>query len=366
MKKILISICGVGLGHATRVYPIIKGLRGKARVRIFASGIPYQFLKQMGLEVERLRGFEFTGSQFSFNLLLTLLENIDLIYTLGRDYGKIAGIAEQFKPDLIFSDSEPASIIYAMRRGIPSYILTNLPVALEEYKRIPRRMLNRKVKTQYYLLKKLVDNLKKISWLVVPVFERYPKQRKTTFVEPIVRRAPDELPSEGYLRRKLGAEDFYLVSLGGSSIGKRSFDLMLRSLARVERNFVIASNYAFRRKRRIGNLEIHPFIGNYLEYLKICRGVICLAGYSTICENLAYQKPSLVIPIKDHVEQLANAILLRRKELAKVLFLEEIRRRALLDGIAEFLDEEEEIRAQVKQFECKARGCRQVISLLLS
>ena len=78
---------------------------------------------------------------------------------------------------------------------------------------------------------------------------------------------------------------------------------------------MIASNYAVKKPVVKKNMHIFPFIDNALEYIKASKGIVGPAGYSTISEALVYDKPILVIPIRNHIEQLVNSLVLKREGL---------------------------------------------------
>ena len=56
------------------------------------------------------------------------------------------------------------------------------------------------------------------------------------------------------------------------------------------------------------NLEIHrPDLGHYIEELIDCRGLIATSGFESVAEAAVLGKPTVVIPLKNHLEQELNA-----------------------------------------------------------
>jgi uncharacterized protein (TIGR00661 family) len=46
----------------------------------------------------------------------------------------------------------------------------------------------------------------------------------------------------------------------------------------------------------------------FQERMKVCKAVICSGGFETTCESILNKKPILMVPIKNHFEQLSNCI----------------------------------------------------------
>lgn len=57
------------------------------------------------------------------------------------------------------------------------------------------------------------------------------------------------------------------------------------------------------------NLTFHELNATlFLSYMKRCCGVVTTAGFETVCEAMYFQKPVLMIPLKNHYEQRCNAL----------------------------------------------------------
>lgn len=57
------------------------------------------------------------------------------------------------------------------------------------------------------------------------------------------------------------------------------------------------------------NLYFHKINGGkFLEMMSRCRGLIATAGFESICEAVFLGKPTLMVPMKNHYEQLCNAL----------------------------------------------------------
>ena len=97
------------------------------------------------------------------------------------------------------------------------------------------------------------------------------------------------------------------------------------------------------------------FKENFLEYLKVSKGVITLAGHSCLSETLVYKKKCLVFPIDDHVEQLANAI-----DVGNFYEMDSlsVKKDKLERLIKKFL------KSKVKKIKIKGEGVKEIIKLI--
>lgn len=70
-------------------------------------------------------------------------------------------------------------------------------------------------------------------------------------------------------------------------------------------------------EKKEGNVTFLKFKPNLLEYLKISKAVITLAGHEILSEIIHFRKASLVFPI-NYVEQTENAKFMKKHKLALV------------------------------------------------
>ena len=87
--------------------------------------------------------------------------------------------------------------------------------------------------------------------------------------------------------------------IGGSKFG---FDLA-KKIDNVSKKF--NEKFIFFNYKSKNSLSYTKFNENYLEYLKSCKAVISLGGYSGISESVFFKKPNLAFPIKNWTEQMA-------------------------------------------------------------
>lgn len=123
-KTILISPLDWGLGHATRIIPIIEYyLRSNHRVVIGGNGVSFSVLKKRfpALEFESIPGYEVTYSNkvgFAVKMLLSL----PAIYSgIKKEEKRVAQLHKEYQFDLIISDNR-----YGVHlNGVKSFIVTH-------------------------------------------------------------------------------------------------------------------------------------------------------------------------------------------------------------------------------------------------
>lgn len=368
--KVLVSVVGIGLGHATRCEAIVKALqKRRVKVKIVTWGDAYRFLSKRGLEPENTGGYDYKGDEYSFSVMLNILDSFRDPTKLKRDYYKFVKLADSFKPDKILSDTDPNAFFYAHRRNLPNYMISNLNTTMNSYDNIPKELRTRDLMLQNFMIKRLMDHItKRTNRIFVPSFE--PKIRykeNIRYTDLIIRKRASELASETQLRKKLGIDrEFYLVSIGGAEIEKHLFQVLRKTLPEFkDKYFVVSSNYEVKKPIKEENMTIMPFIPNILEYLKIAKGVIGPAGHSTISESICYNKPIMVIPITNHVEQLANAALLEKEGLGQACFIKQkLNANILKASLEEFFKKEDKIKKKLELYAFKGKGADEIAKVI--
>lgn len=370
MKKILMSVVGIGLGHATRSEAIYNELKQKSKVNIMSYGEAHNYFKKMRLPSVDFGGYSYHGGEYSFDILLQIIDFFKNPGKLRQDYVKFRKHANEFKPDVVFSDSEPNAFFYATNRGIPNSVLTNLITTVTHYNIIPKYLKTREIALQNILLNRLLNfMLKRGDRFFVPSFEqRVSYEEKVEYTDLIVREKPSELISESQFRKKFGlAKDFYYVHVGGADVEKYLYHVLENILPKFKDEFfVVSSNYATKKIVSKDNMVIFPFIKNSLEIMKMSKGVIAPAGHSTISEAIVYKKPLLAIPVRSHVEQLVNASLLKREGFGDACFFEgAISPKFLKESIEKFFAKRDDFEEILKKVKFKGEGAKQIAKELL-
>lgn len=369
-KKILMSVVGIGLGHATRSEAVYNHLKNKAKTKIFSYGEAYKYFKKIKAPSNDFGGYEYKGENFSFNIMLQILELFKNPKKLKKDYLTFKKHAKDFNPDYIFTDSEPNAFLYALNNEIKNSTLTNLVTTRTHKNTIPRHLNTKEVKLQSVLLGRLMNYmLARGDRFFVPSFEsKVEYKHNVTYTDLIVRKKPAELDSAKKLREKTGIDkEFYLVHVGGSGIERFLFHIYEHVLSKFkDKYFVVSSNYATKRIIKKDNMIIYPFIKNTLDYLKIAEGMISPAGHSSISEAIVFKKPTLAVPLRNHIEQLVNASLLQKEKYGQSCFFENKMDLAhFRESVTEFFKNKDDFSKNLKKTRFKGDGAKEIASYIL-
>lgn len=370
MNKILMSVVGIGLGHATRSEAIYNNLKGHARLNVLSYGDAYKYFKRIKAPSRDFGGYEYKGENFSFNIMMQILELLKNPKKLKKDYVLFKKHAKKFNPDYIFTDSEPNAFLYALNHGIRNATLSNLVTTQTHSNIIPKRLNTKEIKLQSVLLGRLMNYmLSRGDRFFVPSFEsKVLFKEKVTYTDLIVRQKPSEIESVKKLREKIGIDrDFYFVHVGGSGIERFLFHIYEHALSKLkDKYFVISSNYATKKIIKKDNMIIYPFIKNTLDYLKLSEGMISPAGHSSISEAIIFKKPMMVVPLRNHIEQIVNAALLEKEEYGKACFFDKkmdlLHFRQNLDS---FFKQQDSFKTNLKKTKFNGSGAKDIAEIIL-
>ena len=153
--------------------------------------------------------------------------------------------------------------------------------------------------------------------------------------------------------------NFLLKLFCGSHFGFNVAHEMIKILDLFNEDFIIFGyDYAYQKE----NIKCYGFKDNFLEYLKICKGVITLGGHTTLSEVIIFKKPALVFPIINHVEQQLNAFIVENSDLALVKRLRDISSDILKRYISEFLESIDEINKRLKKVNISSGGEVEIVN----
>ena len=366
--NVIFVVTGIGYGHSIRTYAIIKELlqkNTKTKVKIIGYGNSYMFFHKK-FPTTRIRGSYVPDQSFRWSVSSIIKANLTLPLHWGYELIKLRKFIKEFKADLIVSDFEYLGILLARTTGTRYISIFNFsPEVYEKY--IKEHEPSKSIKVQ----QKYVDvgyHLGRKSIIIIPTL--LGPLRKTTkykFVNPIVRKQPKEHPSEKQLMKLLGLKKKpILIILGGSNFGVDVVEKIVDILPLFEEQFIIFGyrTYTTRIKKNVTSYIFKP---NLLEYLKVCKGVITLAGHNTLSECLVYKKPILSFPIKNQIEQLLNAYVLEKENLAMVKELEEdeISHEKLKKYIQDFIEEIPKLQRNLDRLNIQGTGAKDVVDIIL-
>ncbi|HRC57576.1 MAG TPA: glycosyltransferase family protein, partial [Kofleriaceae bacterium] len=126
--KILYGVTGEGMGHAMRSRVVLEHLVGAGHdLQIMASGRACDFLSKRFAEVNRIHGFHMILEENRVRIGKTAWSNI-LAGVLGlpQNIKAYFDLISDFEPELVISDFESWSYLYAKHRRLPILSIDNM------------------------------------------------------------------------------------------------------------------------------------------------------------------------------------------------------------------------------------------------
>jgi uncharacterized protein (TIGR00661 family) len=209
-------------------------------------------------------------------------------------------IADEFQPDVVISDFESFSYLFARNHFLPCISIDNMQI-INRCKHDPA--LIGPHEDQFQLTKGIVKSKAPgcFHYLVTTFFYPPVRKERTTLLPSILR--PE------ILQAKSEPGEHLLV-----------YQTMTSNTALIEelrRSGIECRIYGFRRDItsdvREGNLIFKPFSeAGFIDDLRTARGVVGGGGYTLMSEAVYLRKPMLSVPIGGQFEQVMNALYLQQ------------------------------------------------------
>jgi len=251
--KILYGIQGTGNGHISRSREMVKELKKNNDVHCVLSGRN----KNNYFDIEDFKpydiykGLTFHKKDGKIDFAETLM-NVDILSFI-KDIKKVSG-----KFDLVITDFEPITSIFARKNGIPSVGISH------QYSFNISKFLSNDIDPLFkYIIKKFAPADKEIGlhWMSFEENIMHPILSKDVVYD------KREIHSKNIKHRKLSKE-------------------------------------------------------NFLKDLSKCKGVICNSGFQLLTEAIYFNKKIFTIPMRNQSEQISNANILNSMSLGQVGNLE--------------------------------------------
>ncbi|PIN86092.1 hypothetical protein COV19_06365 [Candidatus Woesearchaeota archaeon CG10_big_fil_rev_8_21_14_0_10_44_13] len=329
MARIIYSVCGEGMGHAVRSRPIIEHLKKKNDVKIFSSSRAYSYLSGKFDDVNEIEGLHINYKKNGIDEVSTLFSNILNFSRLAASFSFISREIKDFKPDIIISDFDIISAYAGLFKSIPTISIGNHHLSNMVKITYPKRYI------LDYLQLRLVNRLiipKAGHYLVTSFFHSEPKSSDVHLVAPIIR--------EEVLGLKRAEKDYILVYQTSDSNKK-----LIEELKKIDQRFIV---YGFGIEKKDHNIVFRKFNENrFFGELAGCKALITNGGFTLISEALHLEKPILSIPIKNHFEQILNALYLERLGYGKMSSI------TSKNQIEEFMGNIENYKRNLRRYEFK-------------
>ncbi len=356
--KILFVVSGIGYGDATREHANIVAIKKKfpdAKILVAGYDNSYKYFRNK-YDTIKIRGYKLPGKAMKVNVFHFALKNLFLPAFWFFGTLKVRLQAFNFIPDIIVSDFEPVGISLGkvlFKKCVVVFAYD--PMLYEEYAK--KRKVNYKMKVEAEYFEKLYNQSDIVA---IPTFRKIKKKRLgNVYIDPIVRTLPNKLPSVEKIMKELRLKKKpILVMLGGSEFGTKLAENVNKVAEEINEDFIIfGGNLKMKFSKNVKYYKYNP---DFLKYLKVCKGVISLAGHKTLSEALIYKKAVLCFPIQDHIEQVLNAYALEKVVMvSNKNGLEDVKVK-----VNEFVKRIPDIEKKVVKLDVEGKGSQQVAELI--
>ncbi|WP_323735680.1 glycosyltransferase family protein [Methanosphaera sp. ISO3-F5] len=223
--KILITTCGVGIGHASRDIALAQYLEQNQHQIEFASyGSGLNYLKKYKYKTHNLPPMNFEGKEGEINIEESIKQSKDIPFTFIKSMYKESRIIKKSKPDIIISDSHYSMPITAKFLNIPCYIITN-DLTFGFSKSTELKSIKYFEKGIRKFIIEITKGCQKILIPDIPGNIQIPEelQNKTSHIGPLLHNNYKQIDTKENLRKKhkfTNNEKIIVVTIGGSEFGK--------------------------------------------------------------------------------------------------------------------------------------------------
>jgi uncharacterized protein (TIGR00661 family) len=299
--RILYGVNGEGMGHATRSRVVIEHLLERHDVRVMASQAAFRYLSERLPRVDEVFGPSFAMNEGEIQRWATVVQNVrrathEVPETV-RHW--TATIDREWRPDVVITDFEPLTALYARTYRVPMLAVDNINML--DRCRHDAEIIGAE-REDFLLARAVTRSMVRgaISYLVLTFFYPPVARGGTLMVPPIVRPEIEAAePQRGeHLVVYSGGEPSLIQALKASGIECRVYG-MRGGPAEAESD---------------GNLHYRPRSNEgFVEDLRTARGVVTGGGFSLLSEAVFLRKPVLAMPLHGQFEQLMNARYLERE-----------------------------------------------------
>jgi uncharacterized protein (TIGR00661 family) len=289
------------MGHATRSRVVLEHLTKHHDVHIVVSGRARDYLAKRFENVHKIWGLTLEYEGNSVKKWQSLLQNLKGAITgWPQNVKKYFEIVDEFKPDVVISDFESFSYMFARNHFIPCISVDNMQI-INRCKHEPELIAG--YENEFELTRGLVKSKLPgaYHYLITTFFYPPVRKERTTLVPSILR--PEILAAKSEPGQHLLV---YQTMTSNTAL-----------IDELRKSGIECRIYGFKRDItsdvREGNLVFKPFSeAGFIDDLRTARGVVGGGGYTLMSEAVYLRKPMLSVPIGGQFEQVLNALYLQK------------------------------------------------------
>jgi uncharacterized protein (TIGR00661 family) len=342
--RILYGVVGEGMGHAMRSRVVLDHLTKAHDVQVVVSGRAYDYLQKRASEhlaVRKIWGYSIVYEDNEVSNFRTLLANLKgAVKGWPENVRTYFELADKLEPDVVISDFESWSYLFAKHRDIPVVSVDNIQM-VSRCTHAPEILAGHE--NEFRLAKAVVKP--KVAgafhYLITTFFYPPVRKKRTTLHPPILRPEILSAARADSAGRDDAGEHLLVYQTSTSN------QALPEILARSGRECRI---YGLRRDLREevveGNLRYRPFSeAGFIEDLRTARGVIAGGGFTLMGEAVYLQRPMLAVPVRKQFEQVLNARYLEAEGYG--LYADEIS----AERLGEFIDRLPEFQRRLASYQ---------------
>lgn len=321
--KILIFICGEGLGHTSRCLALGKEFQAAGyEVNFGAYGYSKELVQKTGYSAYEISPeIKLAGEAGTFDIGKSIKETLNNLSPSG--FRKLLKLIEKLGPDVVLSDGYYSGILAAQAKKVPAYFVGH-QFNMEEFfhkKGLFVGAIGILVRRFYNYIFSSVDGI------IVPDYSLPYSLNRKNFT--ISRDINDNIFFSGPLircrYREAEAKTFknpnVLSTIGAFGYRAAIFRNVLEAAKldlSIHYTFISGPGIAPEQFHEIpDNVEFTGFTDNPFPYYRGSDLVITAGGHGTIMESLAFGLPVLSFPDEKHREQENNAAVLEEAGYGK-------------------------------------------------
>lgn len=290
------------MGHATRSSVVLEHLHAAGHdVQVMTSGRAKDFLASRFEGVHEIHGLHFVTEQNRVRMGKSLWSNVIAgVSGVPQNVQAYFDLLHEFRPEIVVSDFESWTYIYAKAHGLPVISVDNMQVI--NRCRHPKE-ITEGYEASFDLAKAFVKSKLPFAnhYLVTSFFRPPLRKKRTTLLPPILRPSILDAP------RSVGDHLLvYQTAEGNETLAQTLQDTGLPCR-------VYGMHRGLDEDLVEGNLVHRPFSeSGFIADLASARAVVAGGGFTVMSECVYLRKPMLSVPIRAQFEQVLNARWLER------------------------------------------------------
>lgn len=305
--RFLFLIQGEGRGHLTQALSFEALLRAEGHQLVAVvvgksprRTLPEFFIQKIGAPISTVASpnFETDGLEKKILLGKTIRENLGQLRTFWASLQSIHEVMREKQPEVVINFYEPLAGLYkvlfnskAIFWAIGHQYLEGHP----DFIFAPNRPLEKFLFRAHTRLTALGAN-ERLALSFLPKEDR----KGVRVVPPLLRKEVKEL--------SISQEDFYLSYMVNPGYAEE-----VMTFAKNNPNVSIKAFWdkkgAATLEQPLPNLSFHQVDDQaFLKAMAACKGLLCTAGFESVCEAMYLGKPVVMVPIAGQYEQACNAL----------------------------------------------------------